>query len=114
MGASNYLARRSDAEAPKPSTRRDALKHASATIAAFVLAGLIPLLAYLVPLPADERFGAAVALTALALFTIGAARTLVARLSLVRSGLEMLLVGSLAAGAAYGVGALAAAITGPG
>jgi vacuolar iron transporter family protein len=43
-----------------------------------------------------------------ALFGVGAARTFVTRRGLIRSGIEMLLVGSLAAVVAFGVGAFAA------
>jgi vacuolar iron transporter family protein len=42
------------------------------------------------------------------LFGVGAARTFVTRRGLIRSGIEMLLVGSLAAVVAFGVGAFAA------
>jgi vacuolar iron transporter family protein len=111
MGASNYLARRSTAEAEKRAGREDALRHASATIAAFVAAGLVPLAAYLLPLPSDSRFIAAVALTAATLFSVGAARSFVTGLNPFRSGLEMLLVGALAAVAAYLIGAFAAMFT---
>jgi VIT1/CCC1 family predicted Fe2+/Mn2+ transporter len=111
MGASNYLARRSDAELEEPVSREEALRHGSATVLAFVVAGVVPLLAYLLPLPPDGRFAAAIALTAAALFLVGAARSLVTGLSAFRSGLEMLLVGSLAALAAYLIGAFASAVT---
>jgi VIT1/CCC1 family predicted Fe2+/Mn2+ transporter len=111
MGASNYLARRSTEETEEHADRKDAVRHASATIVAFVVAGLVPLLAYLIPLPSNERFGAAVALTAVALFSVGAARSLVTGLGVFRSGLEMLLVGSLAAAAAYAIGTIASAVT---
>jgi vacuolar iron transporter family protein len=111
MGASNYLARRSTAEAEERASREDALRHASATIAAFVVVGLVPLAAYLLPIPSDSRFGAAIALTAATLFSVGAARSFVTGLSPLRSGLEMLLVGALAAVAAYLIGAFASTFT---
>jgi vacuolar iron transporter family protein len=111
MGASNYLARRSAVESGELATRKDALQHASATIIAFVIAGLVPLLAYLIPLSSDARFPGAIVLTAVALFSVGAGRSLVTGRGVLRSGFEMLLVGSLAAAAAYLIGALAAAVT---
>jgi hypothetical protein len=46
-----------------------------------------------------------------ALFSVGAARSLVTGLSPFRSGVEMLLVGALAAIAAYLIGAFASAFT---
>jgi VIT1/CCC1 family predicted Fe2+/Mn2+ transporter len=111
MGASNYLARRSTAEAEERASREDALRHAAATIGAFVAAGVVPLAAYLLPIPSDDRFIAAVALTAATLFSVGAARSFVTGLSPFRSGLEMLLVGALAAVAAYLIGAFASLFT---
>jgi vacuolar iron transporter family protein len=111
MGASNYLARRSHEDAAERASRTEAFRHASATLVAFVLAGVIPLIAYLLPLSSDGSFVAALALTGFALFGVGAARSLVTRLGWFRSGVEMLLVGSLAALAAYFIGALAASVT---
>ena len=109
MGASNYLARRSHAE-PDLAGRRDALRHGVATTLAFVVVGTVPLAAYLVPLTSDARFPAAIALAAVALFAVGASRTYVTKVGFGRSGLEMLLVGSLAGGFAYAVGAFVAAV----
>jgi VIT1/CCC1 family predicted Fe2+/Mn2+ transporter len=110
MGASNYLARRSYVEA-ELAGRIVAARHGVATLLGFVAAGVIPLLAYLVPLDSDVRFPVAIGLAAAALFGVGAARTFVTRRGLLRSGLEMLVVGSLAAGVAYAIGAIAASFT---
>jgi len=112
MGASNFLARRSEADAGDRADRTEAARHGTATVLSFVAAGLIPLLAYLLPLSEDVAFVTAIGLTGVALFTVGASRTLVTKLGFVRSGSEMLLVGSLAAAVAYGIGALAASLTG--
>ena len=98
MGASNYLARRSNVETTEPNDRTDALRHGAATIVGFVLAGVIPLVAYLAPIPDAARLPAAVGLTAAALFGVGASRSLVTKRGFLRSGGEMLLVGSLASG----------------
>jgi VIT1/CCC1 family predicted Fe2+/Mn2+ transporter len=110
MGASNYLARRSTTE-DELITRRDAGRHGVATMGGFVAAGVLPLGAYLLPLSDGIRFPAAVAIAAAALFGVGAARTLVTRRGLLRSGGEMLAVGSVAGAVAYLVGAAAAGIT---
>ena len=75
-------------------------------------AGTVPLVAYLAPLPDAQRFAVAGALTVTTLFAVGALRVLVTKLGWVRSGLEMLLVGSAAAAVAYAIGALASALTG--
>jgi VIT1/CCC1 family predicted Fe2+/Mn2+ transporter len=107
MGASNYLARRSHAE-EELADQRDALRHGLATIFGFVVAGVLPLVAYLAPLDERAQFPASIALAAVALFAVGAARTFVTRRGFLRSGVEMLLVGSLAAVVAFGIGAFAA------
>ncbi len=112
MGASNYLARRSHAEAADRDERIEGARHGVATFLGFVTAGVVPLLAYLLPLSDDVRFPAAAVLAGGTLFTVGASRALVTRLGYFRSGFEMLAVGSLAALVAFGIGALAAGLTG--
>lgn len=88
---------------------RKPLTSAGATLAAFVLAGALPLLVYVVglfrPIPDQTAFLASVVLAALALFGLGAAKVFVTERNPIRSGLEMLAVGGLAAAVAYGVGA---------
>jgi VIT1/CCC1 family predicted Fe2+/Mn2+ transporter len=118
MGASNYLSIRSD-EAARAAAGKDvrepyALRHGFATFGAFVIAGLVPLVAYLPENTSGDRFPIAVALTLLTLFAVGASRTFVTLRSWWRSGLEMLLVGGAAAAVAYGVGDWLAGITGRG
>jgi VIT1/CCC1 family predicted Fe2+/Mn2+ transporter len=111
MGASNFLARRSYAAASDRADRPTAARHGVATMAGFVTAGIAPLAAYLVPIPDEAQFLTAVTLTALCLFAVGASRTLVTKLGVLRSGAEMLAVGLAAAAVAYGIGALAATLT---
>lgn len=86
------------------------------TFVSFVVAGSVPLLIYLLglifPIPSDMAFPMSLALSALALFALGAAKVWVTRLNLFRSGLEMLLVGGVAAAVAYAVGALLKGIGG--
>lgn len=86
------------------------------TFGSFVVAGAVPLLIYLLglafPIPSQVAFPVAVALSGLALFGLGAAKVTVTRLNPIRSGLEMLIVGGLAAGVAYVVGALLKGIGG--
>jgi VIT1/CCC1 family predicted Fe2+/Mn2+ transporter len=77
-----------------------------------VTAGVVPLIAYLVPLADEARFPVAVTLTLGTLFAVGASRALITRLGWIRSGLEMLVVGALAAAVAYAIGAIAAVVTG--
>ena len=81
-----------------------------ATLGAFVLVGIVPLLVYLlglaIPIPADQNFPIAIALSAVALFGLGLGKVTVTHRPPIQSGLETLLIGALAAGVAYGVGAL--------
>ena len=90
--------------------QRNPLTNGLATLIAFIIAGSVPLLVYLaglfVPIPADRAFLVSLILSGMALFGLGAAKVLVTRLNPIRSGIEMLVVGGLAAGVAYIVGAL--------
>jgi VIT1/CCC1 family predicted Fe2+/Mn2+ transporter len=86
------------------------LKNGLATLGAFVIAGSVPLLIYLVGLfvaiPGPTAFEISIGLSALALFALGAGKVMLTGLNIWKSGLEMLLVGGLAALVAYAVGAL--------
>jgi VIT1/CCC1 family predicted Fe2+/Mn2+ transporter len=85
------------------------MHNAIATFISFLLAGSVPLLVYLVgltrPIDPDIAFRTSVALSGLALFLLGAAKVYVTRLNPLRSGLEMLTVGGIAALVAYLIGA---------
>ncbi len=76
------------------------------TFVAFAVAGLLPLLPYLFPLDPSRYFIVSIFSTAFSLFTVGALRSLVTAVEWWRSGLQMLSVGTVAALAAYGIGAL--------
>lgn len=76
------------------------------TFFSFIASGLMPLLAYLLPIAPENQFHAAIGFTVVVLFLIGAARTRVTAEGFLRSGFEMLVTGGLAAGAAYTIGAL--------
>lgn len=89
-------------ETPSP------MRAALATFAAFILAGLVPLL----PLslgawfPASQLFLASAVLAALTFFLIGVARGRITDRSLILTGIETLLIGGLAAISAFVIGAL--------
>jgi VIT1/CCC1 family predicted Fe2+/Mn2+ transporter len=87
---------------------RSPLMRALATFIAFVFAGSIPMLVFVlglfVPIPDGAAFSVSVVLSGLALFGLGAAKVLVTHQNPWRAGLEMLLVGGLAASVAYFVG----------
>ncbi|GGG33461.1 hypothetical protein GCM10010964_21700 [Caldovatus sediminis] len=111
MGASNILSRRSETENELP-TIKAAGHHGTATFIGFVAIGVIPLLAYLLPWFAGARFEAAAGLALATLFAVGAGRAFFTDRGWLVSGMEMLLIGTVAAVLAYGIGALGAAIVG--
>ena len=112
MGASNVLSRRSDTSGgPLPPLRHSA-QYGLATFLGFVMAGFVPLLAYLLPIGSELRFETAVGMALLTLFSIGASRALFTNRGALRAGLEMLAIGSSAAALAYLIGAAAGWILG--
>jgi vacuolar iron transporter family protein len=82
------------------------LKAGFATFVAFVLAGAIPLLPFFANQPADTTFRISTVATGITFLLIGVAKGLVVDRSLVRSGLETLAIGAVAAALAYFVGDL--------
>jgi VIT1/CCC1 family predicted Fe2+/Mn2+ transporter len=86
------------------------VKNALVTFFSFGLFGFVPLLAFVVGqlLPAtlvrEHTFATASVLTGITLFALGALKVRITGHNWIKSGLEMLLVGGLAAAAAYAVG----------
>jgi VIT1/CCC1 family predicted Fe2+/Mn2+ transporter len=109
MGASNYLGLKSELEQSARSVSEEApLRHALATLAAFVVVGTIPLLGFVLgPAIGTSILRASAVLTALALLATGAFRAPFVNRSRWRSALEMFTVGALACLSAYLVGAVA-------
>jgi VIT1/CCC1 family predicted Fe2+/Mn2+ transporter len=108
MGTSNVLSIRSAlTNASRPSLK-SASRNGVATFAAFVSAGLFPLFAYMFPITESWRFPTACAVAAIALFVIGACRSLVSDRPWLVAGLEMLTLGAVASIVAYMVGAVTA------
>jgi VIT1/CCC1 family predicted Fe2+/Mn2+ transporter len=64
------------------------------------------------PISSTEVFTVSVIVSALTIFGLGVGKVIVTKLNPLRSGLEMLLVGGLAASVAYVVGALLRSIVG--
>lgn len=89
-------------ESPSPT------RAAASTFAAFVIAGLIPLVPFCLPLKltGNTTFGFSAAATGLTFFLIGLAKGRVVRRPAVWSGLQTLAIGGVAAALAYLVGAL--------
>lgn len=109
MGAGNYLGNRSQQDYANnvngwsPETHWHAVGHGAAIFLAFLAAGSVPLLPFFLISPANV-FPASCVATAATLFFVGSLRTVVTRSRWFVSGLEMLLIGSIAALAAYGIG----------
>ena len=86
------------------------LKNALVTFFSFGIFGFIPLVAYvfagLVPFLANNTFIVACILTGLTLFVLGAQKVRITAKNWFVSGIEMLVLGGIAAAAAYGIGAL--------
>ena len=87
-------------------------KHGVATLLAFVAAGVVPLVPYMLPAATGGRLLWSTVFTMASLFGVGAARAAVTRDRWWQTGPEMLMLGGIVAAAAYGAGALAAALVG--
>jgi VIT1/CCC1 family predicted Fe2+/Mn2+ transporter len=113
MAVGNYLGIKSERETLMGSEYAErietvhAAKHGAVTWIAFVVAGIVPLVAFF---PAMDRSAArwiSIVARAGMLFAVGSIRTVVTGRIWWRSGVEMLAVGALAAVAAWGAGHMA-------
>ncbi len=90
--------------------QKNPLKAAGLTYLAFAIAGLIPLLIFVIsifyPIPKSILFPMAFALTFVTIFAVGSLRSLVIAKNWFTAGLEMLLIGGLTAIVAYVIGAV--------
>jgi VIT1/CCC1 family predicted Fe2+/Mn2+ transporter len=91
------------------SAQRKPLLSAASTFAAFLLAGVVPLLPYMFGV--DAALSWALAMVMLVFATIGSLKSLWSLQSWWRSGLETLSIGLAAAGIAYAVGYLLKGLT---
>ncbi|MFC6865394.1 VIT1/CCC1 transporter family protein [Halomicroarcula sp. GCM10025817] len=117
MGMSNYLSRRSELDY-RESVRADSSdgppadldggksprRTALVTFGAFVVAGWAPLVPYIIA--ATPAFPLSIGFTGVAFFLVGASRSLVTRRAWYVNGVEMFVVGMLAAAVAFTVGRL--------
>lgn len=114
MAVGNFLAIRSHESARAadnlPEEEARPLRHAVATFVAFVVAGSVPLVPYVLPALREQEFTWSIVSTLTSLFAVGAARTLVTVDRWWTAGLEMLLLGAVVAATAYGAGAVVAAV----
>ena len=116
MGVGNYLGIRSDERVREaqdlPEQEASPFRHGLATFVAFVLAGAVPLVPYLVPVMASDGFMWSTGLSLAVLFVVGAARARVGTGTWIVNGLEMLGLGLIVGAVAYGTGALVADLLG--
>ena len=107
-----YLGEKSEnrAKGDHENKNKEVILNSLVMFVSFLFAGLIPLLPYFVhffaSIPDSERqFAVSIIATSLGLFIIGAARTKIIKGSWIKNGMEMFLVGSIAAVVAYFTGA---------
>jgi VIT1/CCC1 family predicted Fe2+/Mn2+ transporter len=114
MAVGNYLSIRSHESVLEaqglPEEEAFPRRHALATFAAFVGAGALPLIPYIVPAAFPSGFLSSVAIAFVTMFVIGASRTFIGRVRWWTGGLEMLGLGAVVTLVAYGAGALIAAL----
>jgi len=109
MAASNYLSTKSENDMGQ--NKKSAICAALATFIAFIVIGLIPLLAFLFDFKQD-KFQTTIILTGAAFFLIGYVKGLITNKNKFLSALQTLLIGSVAALIAYYVGYFLALIVG--
>ena len=116
MGVGNYLAIRAHESALEaddlPEEEAFPARHGIATFLAFVAAGAMPLLPYALGLSPDVRGYASGFLSLTTLFAVGAVRTAFTSGQWWKVGLEVMAFGAAVGAAAYGAGAIAAAMVG--
>jgi vacuolar iron transporter family protein len=114
MGVGNFLAIRAHERARAadnlPEEEAYPSKHGAATFAAFITAGSVPLLPYVINAGATDAAVWSVGLTLATMFLLGVARGLATEERWWKAGLESLAMGSVVAAAAYAAGALVAAL----
>jgi VIT1/CCC1 family predicted Fe2+/Mn2+ transporter len=108
MGVGNFLAIRADERAREaeglPELERHPWKHGLATLLAFVVAGAVPLMPYVVLRTSPLIVSTVMTFTTL--FVLGALRALVTKERWWQTGIETFALGTVVAGAAYAAGRL--------
>lgn len=112
MGVGDYLGERSAARLEKSGkmpSKLSSLETGALTFGAFLLAGSLPLVPYVIQLfgytlPSEWQFPLSVFATGAALFIVGSLRVLITPGNWLKYGLEMLGIGAIAALIAYHVG----------
>jgi VIT1/CCC1 family predicted Fe2+/Mn2+ transporter len=110
MAVGNYLSIRSYESVLEaqglPEEEAAPARHATATFAAFIVAGALPLVPYVLPGLFAHGFASSIAIAFATMFAIGASRTFVSAVSWWWGGFEMLGLGAVVTVVAYGAGAL--------
>ena len=115
MGVGSYLSSKSEVEiAIKKGVKIDeeasSVINGATTFVAFSIFGFVPLTSYaldaVVSGTIEHQFAISVSLTLLAFVVIGLMKSYVAKTSKIRGVIETVLLGAIAAGAAYAVGVL--------
>jgi VIT1/CCC1 family predicted Fe2+/Mn2+ transporter len=105
MGASNYLGMKSELEQSGASVADEApSRHGLVTVAAFVLAGAIPLFAFAFGLARSAQFPVSVGLAMMTLAFVGGARSSFTNRPRTRCAVEMVAIGGGASALAYLLG----------
>jgi VIT1/CCC1 family predicted Fe2+/Mn2+ transporter len=114
MGVGNYLGIRSDERVREaqqlPEQEAFPFRHGLATFAAFVLAGVVPLVPYMFPGTASSRFAWSIVLSLSVLFAVGASRARVGTGTWWANGLEMVGLGAVVGAVAFYSGGFVAAL----
>ena len=110
MASSNYLSEQAHQDQSATAEHHNPIKTAFATFFSFVTIGSIPVISYItvtaIPGLQPHAFWIAAGCTGLTFVGIGATRGVITEKNPARTALETLAVGTIAAGVAYGVGAL--------
>jgi VIT1/CCC1 family predicted Fe2+/Mn2+ transporter len=116
MAVGNYLSIRSHESVLEaqglPEEETFPARHGLATFLAFVVAGILPLLPYVIAGEGATRFGWSIAMTLAGMFVVGALRSLISTVRWWVGGAEMLALGGAVAAIAYWSGAVVARLVG--
>ena len=109
MGASSFLSIRTEEDVQRlrsfwKSKNSDALSRSLTTFGAFVVAGSIPLIPFVSVAAIGNEFMISAVAAGIAFFVVGGSRTIITKRGFFISGLEMLIVGGIAALLAYSIG----------
>ena len=111
MGASKYLSLRSEQSLEVArGESRSPLADGLATFVSFVVIGTLPLIPFLIASDGENTFFISSVATAVTLFVVGSARSLVIQKNPLIAGFEMLAVGGVAAILAYALGSYVQAV----